>query len=305
MWTPDDLDIRIIRALASPHSFQWDVRISYARVAKGLKVDEETVRNRLKRMNDAQFLLGWQLVLNPVLLGREAAIIELRVGDTESKAEVIARLKMVEGVMLIDDFYGKELAVTTLYENAAALERQVRLCASLCGSPTPVSWKVSFPACILTPTTTDWRIIQTLRRSGRMRLSDVARALRLTTRTVKRRLTQLVEGNAFYLDPMLDIARVGGVRGRFWATSEVGRKRAVDKTILAELPRIIFTHTAPPESSLFVSHLANASEVQEKLNWMKHLDGVKEVRSTIEVEHIHVQEWLESEIERRLQARAA
>ena len=71
------------------------------------------------------------------------------------------------------------------------------------------------------------------------------------------------------------------------------------------MPRIIFTHTAPPESSLFVSHLANASEVQEKLNWMKHLDGVKEVRSTIEVEHIHVQEWLESEIERRLQARAA
>jgi DNA-binding Lrp family transcriptional regulator len=154
MWTPDDLDIRIIRALASPGSFQWDVRISYARVAAGLHVDEDTVRNRLRRMNDARFLLGWQLILNPVLLGREAAIVELRVGDSESKPEVISRLKMLEGVTLIADFAGKELAVTTLYENAATLERQVQLFASLCGCPTPVWWKLGFPPCELTPTRT-------------------------------------------------------------------------------------------------------------------------------------------------------
>ena len=80
MWTPDDLDIRIVRALSSPSSFQWDVRITYARVAAGLGVDEETVRNRLGRMTDVRFLRGWQLILNPSLVGREAAIVELRVG---------------------------------------------------------------------------------------------------------------------------------------------------------------------------------------------------------------------------------
>src|ERR1700704_609365 len=111
MWTPDDLDIRIIKALASPHSFQWDVRISFARVAAGLKIDEETVRNRLKHMNQVRFLKGWQLILNPWLLGREAAIVELRVDGSESKSEVISRLKLLEGVTLIDDLYGKELAV--------------------------------------------------------------------------------------------------------------------------------------------------------------------------------------------------
>jgi DNA-binding Lrp family transcriptional regulator len=140
LWTPDDLDIKIIRALASPHSFQWDVRISYARIAEQLKVDEETVRNRLKRMNDAQFLRGWQLILNPVLLGRSAAIVEMKVAESESKGEVISRLKLLEGVMLIDDFYGRELAVLTLYDNAAMLDRQVQLFASLCGgSPPPPS----------------------------------------------------------------------------------------------------------------------------------------------------------------------
>ena len=305
MWTPDDLDIRIVRALASPSSFQWDVRVSYAHVAEGLGVDEETVRNRLRRMNDVRFLRGWELVLNPGLLGREAALVELHVEDPESKPEVISRLRLLEGVTLIDDFYGNELAVLTLYENTATLGRQVRLFASLCGSPTPISWRLSFPPCELTPTETDWRIIQALRRTGRARLSDIAGTLRLSTRTVKRRLTHLVDGNAFYLDPILDVGKVGGVRCRFWVTSEASWKHAVDKAILSGLQRIISTHTAPLEYSLFVAHLSNVSEVQERLRWMKQLGGVREVRSTIEVEHIHVQEWIRGEIEKRLTARAS
>ena len=305
MWTPDDLDIRIIRALASPRSFQWDVRISYARVAAGLHVDEQTVRNRLRRMNEARFLRGWQLILNPALLGREAAIVELRVDDSESKPEVISQLKLLEGVTVIGDFYGKELAVTTLYENAATLERQIRLFASLCRCRTPVSWRLGFPPCELTPTRTDWRIMQALRRDGRARLSNVARSLRLSTRTVKRRMIQLVDGNAFYLDPILDVRKVGGIRCRFWVTSEASRKQAVDKAILSGLPRIISTHLAPREYSLFFAHLSNASEVREILKWMKKLGGVREVRLTIGVEIIHVQEWLEGEIEKRLSKRAS
>ena len=160
MWTPDDLDIRIIKAMASPHSFQWDVRISNANVAKGLAVDEETVRNRLRNMQDVGFLQGWQLILNPILLGRKAAIVELSVKDQEAKPEVISRLSLLEGVTLIDDFYGKELAVHLLYENEDAVNTQVQLISYLSGHSTPVWWKLGFPPCDLTPTKTEWRIIR-------------------------------------------------------------------------------------------------------------------------------------------------
>ncbi|HLF06883.1 MAG TPA: hypothetical protein VI893_06920 [Thermoplasmata archaeon] len=269
-------------------------------MAASLDIDEETVRSRLKHMNSVRFLRGWQLILNPALLGREAAIVELSVGDSESKPEVISRLRLLEGVTLIDDLYGRELAVSTMYESPSSLERQVRLFASLCGVPTPISWKLGFPHCTVTPTLTEWRIMQTLRKDGRGRLSDVARTLRLSTRTVKRRMVNLVDGNAFYLDPVLDLGNVGGVRCRFWVTSEASWKQAVDKTILSGLQRIIWTHTAPQEYSLFVAHLSNVSEVQERLRWMKQLAGVREVRAAIEVEHIHVQEWVRGEIEKRI-----
>jgi len=299
MWSPDNQDIRIIRALASPHSFQWDVRISFANVAKRLALDEETVRNRLRRMNEVGFLQGWQLVLNPSMLGRKAAMVELGVNAPESKPRAISRLRLLEGVTLIDDFYGNKLAVQVLYVNVGTLERQVQLIASLCDWRTPVWWKLGFPPCDLTPTRTDWRIIQALRQNARGRLSDVSRDLRISTRTVKRHLQHLVEGNAFYLDPVLDLGKVGGVRCRLWVVCEANKKEAVDQMILSGLPRIISTHTAPQEYSLIVVHCSNASEVQEISQWVGKLDGVKEVRSNIDVEHIHVQEWLDEEIGKR------
>ena len=300
MWSPDNQDIRIIRALASPHSFQWDVRISFANVAKRLALDEETVRNRLRRMNEVGFLQGWQLVLNPSMLGRKAAMVELGVNAPESKPRAISRLRLLESVTLIDDFYGNKLAVQVLYVNVGTLERQVQLIASLCDWRTPVWWKLGFPPCDLTPTRTDWRIIQALRQNARGRLSDVSRDLRISTRTVKRHLQHLVEGNAFYLDPVLDLGKVGGVRCRLWVVCEANKKEAVDQMILSGLPRIISTHTAPQEYSLIVVHCSNASEVQEISQWVGKLEGVKEVRSNIDVEHIHVHEWLDGEIEKRL-----
>jgi DNA-binding Lrp family transcriptional regulator len=231
--------------------------------------------------------------------------VELRVGESASKAEAISRLSLLEGVTLIEDFYGRDLAVHILYENEDRLKRQVQLVASICRCPTPVSWRLGFPQCELAPTRTDWRIIQELRGDARGRLSDVARRLRISTRTVKRRMEHLINGNAFYLDPLLNVGKVGGVRCRFWIVCEANKKKTVDAKILSQLSRIISTHTAPLEHSVFVVHCANASEVQDISQWLGKLEGVKEVRSNIDVEHIHVQRWLIGEIENRLSVRAS
>jgi len=226
--------------------------------------------------------------------------VELRVGESVSKTEAISRLKLLERVTLIDDFYDRELAVHLLYENENSMKKQVKLIASLCSCTDPVWWKLGFPPCTLTPTKTDWRIIKELRANARGSLSDVARRLKLSTRTVKRRMSHLADGNAFYLDPLLNVGKVGGVRCRFWIVCEASKKQAVDAKVLAGLDRIISTHTAPEEYSLFVVHCANASEVQEISQWLGKLDGVREVRSNIDVEHIHLPEWVDREIERRL-----
>lgn len=300
MWTPDELDIRIIRAMASPASYQWDVRISYSRLSNRLGVDAETIRARLRRMVEVGFLVGWQLVLNPSLLEREAAVIELRLGETPNKNAIITQLGLVEGVTLIEDFYGHELAVHLLFRGAETLDRQVDLIGRISGCGTPRVWILGIPACNLSPTPTDWKIMHGLRRQARVRLSDLAQDLSLATRTVKRRVDRLAAGNAFYLDPVLDLKNAGGIRGRFWIVSDPAEKRNVDSKILAEVASVISTHTAPKEYSLFVTHCSNAFQIQDIFERLPKIPGVREVRANLEIGHLHVQPWLLGEIERKI-----
>jgi DNA-binding Lrp family transcriptional regulator len=51
----DDLDVRIMKELGNPNSFQWNVRESYSNIAKRIDVDEETVRRRLKHRHYGGF----------------------------------------------------------------------------------------------------------------------------------------------------------------------------------------------------------------------------------------------------------
>ena len=69
--------------LTSPGSFRWDIRESYASIAAKIGVDEETVRRRVNRARQSGFLKGWQLLLNPHLIGLESAGAQLEVDDEE------------------------------------------------------------------------------------------------------------------------------------------------------------------------------------------------------------------------------
>lgn len=301
MWSPDDLDIQIIKALASPHSFQWDVRISNAHVAKGLDVDEETVRNRLRHMKESGFLQGWELAINPIILDREAAIVELQVDDPKTKLRAISELKLMENVTIIENFYGKELAVHIMFGKEDTLIRQVKLISLISGSLTPpVWWRESFPPCGMIPTKTDWLIIKALRENARGRLSDVAKYLNISNRTVKRHMQKLVEGNVFYLNPLLDPGKSGGLQCRFLIVSEASKKQMIDTAVRSMIPRIISIHTASPEYSLLNVHCENALMMQEIHQWLKNFDGIKEVHSNIEMEFIYVHDWIVDEIQQKL-----
>jgi len=64
LYRPDRLDAGILRELQNPAS-RWNVRKSFARIAKRLQVDEETVRRRVDRMEALGVVQGWTIIPNP------------------------------------------------------------------------------------------------------------------------------------------------------------------------------------------------------------------------------------------------
>jgi DNA-binding Lrp family transcriptional regulator len=90
----------------------WNVKKPYVEIARRLGVDEDTVRNRIKNLEDSGFLLGWRLVPNPILLARRYSYLLLEVKNQDFKEEIISRLKVKDGVISIISIYNNNLLVT-------------------------------------------------------------------------------------------------------------------------------------------------------------------------------------------------
>lgn len=297
----DDLDVRIMKELGSPNSLQWNVRESYSNIAKRIGVDEETVRRRLKRAEELGSLPGWRIMVNPRLIGCEAASMDLEVEDEEKKDRAIAEIRRVDGVIKILDFRGRGLQVTLYYQNADALGRKTELIGSICGSSETTVWELGFPHSGVRMMRTDWKIVQEMLGDARKSLEDVSESVGVSVRTVERRLTSMRDGRVVYLQGIPNFRVFAGLSCVFLVfCPDAKRKSLVDKLMLSRVRRIELANTGSDQYSTFVMIFDNLSEADDTTKWIRSLDGVDSVKMSIMKELIVVQDWLGDEISKRI-----
>ena len=238
----DALQTRIIQELANQHSLGFDEKRSYAKIAAKLGVDDESVRLRVKRATETGLIAGWDLVLNPALIGRRSISVLLDVDDAERKPEIIAQLKLFEGINLIFDYDGRSMRVALYCKDLGELSRMVELLSLMSGCKNPVHWDEYFPPCGLNLKKTDWQIVSSLRNNPKRSLGDIARDVGVSTRTVRRRLTNMIEGKAFNLLPLGDVKRSAGLTYQFFVRVESSKKRKVDEIVRKTLSSIVFVN---------------------------------------------------------------
>jgi DNA-binding Lrp family transcriptional regulator len=297
----DEIQIRIMNELASPRSFRWDIRESYASIAERLRVDEETVRRRVKRARESGFLKGWKLFLNPHLIGLESTGIQLDIDDEERKAAVISQVERMDGVVILIDFHSRALRIILYYENESDLERKTQQIKSICGNDQLLLWKGGFPASDQNMKRTDWEIVKAFRKDPRRSPSKVADEVGVSTRTIKRRLTAMTQNNSIFMLPALNYDKSLGVACDFLIICPDETKRSeVNKQMRAKLDRVVFSFTEAKGFSIFALMCLNLSESEEIHKWIKGMDGVSDVRADIMRGNILVDKWLDEEIEKQL-----
>lgn len=296
----DELDVQILADLGSPSAPQWNVRTSFADLARRLGVDEETVRLRVKRARERGYMPPWRIRVNPHLLGHRPAGIDLEVGSAIPKSRAVAQLRLVEGVVLIVDYRGSGLMVLLWYPTEEALDRSRRLVESICGAPSRAVWKGVLPEPGLQLRPVDWRILNVMKDDARMDLKEVAAALGVTLRTVQRRLRAMTEGRAIMLEGTPDVPKVGGVICDYLVhCPDPDAKRAADGLVPFTLQRIGATDTSPEDYSIIGVSCANPAQADEAHAKLKALYAVDQVRMGIVREFVPVTEWLAEQIRAR------
>lgn len=300
----DDLDVRIIKELASRNSFQWNVRETYSSIAERLGVDEETVRRRLKRAERFGSLPNWKMMVNPRLIGCSAANVQLEVKDEKRKAAIISEFSKIDGIVKILDFRGGKLLLTLYYQDADSLDRKLEEIGAISDCVEPIAWEPSFPEPQIRMKTTDWKIIGSMLEDARRSLRGVSESVGLPLRTVERRLNEMSENRAVYLQGTPNFSKFAGLSCVFVVfCPDKEKKLDVDHVILSKCKRIELANTSSEQYSTFVTLFDNLAESDDFIGWISDLDGVKSVSMGIMKELIVVQKWLQEEVTKRQLAR--
>lgn len=292
----DKLDSAIIRHLCyGTEAFRWDVRASYAQIAKVLDVDEDTVRGRVRQLEASGFVTGWTTSVHPGLLGRSAYNIEAAETDEADKKEAIRALALLDGVYMIFDHHRAGLFLGIFHEPGPPLERFTDLVASVCGAPAEV-WPASLPPVTVVPDVADWRLIQAMRHAPRRPLAELAAATGTSVRTVQRRLGRLMDGCAVFPVFRSDFDVMKGllpVHVRVVYADE-GPREPVASTLLAA-DNLIYSNIAGPMATMscMLESIASMESLRERL---EALPGAERVRVDIQRGRVLVSGWMDDAI---------
>jgi DNA-binding Lrp family transcriptional regulator len=300
MCRPGDLDNRIAKEIGNPQSLQWNVRESYASIARRIGVDEETVRKRIKRAEKAGSVVRWRVFVAPNLIGCVDVYADLEVGDSKEKADVVSQLKHVDGVINILDFEGRGLFI--LFDSAPGdpLARKLERIGGICGVEEFTTWNGVVPACDLKLSQTDWRIVWTIRNEPRKNLSQVAREAGVTVRTVNRRLSLLTEHRAIFLLGRPDFGRAPGVSANFLVhVTDPAAKASVADKIGSRFQTVVFGAPIAPRLLFYNIVFENLTQTNRAADWIRGLEGVQGARLAIMKELTLVTDWIDGQIRKR------
>jgi DNA-binding Lrp family transcriptional regulator len=307
----DRLDIRIVRELMQAHTL-WPARpgliSSYRYIARQLGVSPGTVRNRIREMLRTGFLQGTIVFANPSLLGLLSGSYAIEVPSDHPKAEVVDRLGRIERVVFFEDFRGPLLGIGLVYEDERTLERLLARIRRVSGAAHGMFSRVEQPpsaASLLSAP--EWELVVRLMQGPFRTYSQLARELRTSVRTLKRRLAKLVRAGAVLTFPRLDYrALSGGVTVGMLVDFAEPPARAAAEARTLHLVEDRMTYLGAWESFQFYRLiLPNVALATDLARDVERIPGVRSVRVELVNALVYRLDVLRPFAERRAAALAA
>ena len=209
----DKVDVRILRELTQAHSFfpaRPGLKGSFRDIAKKLGLKPGTARNRINAMRDSGVLTGVSVYANPSILGLESGAYALEVPRFRVKEDVVQHLKLVEGVTFIQNFHGPLIGISFVYEDDAALRKKLALIRSIVGAEAGLFSRVTYPPCTAKLGRRDWQFIARVTKGEVTTFAELAKELRTSVRTLRRRMARVFGGWAVFSVPTMDYRAIQG-----------------------------------------------------------------------------------------------
>jgi len=280
----DRLDIRILGQLyrgVSKIGFRPDVKGMYGSMAEKLEIDEDTVRKRVDRLHSMGVIRGWQLVVNPHVFGLDTYAVWMTVDSELKIEETMRKIRLVHGILTIAREMGNVVSMGMVCENESVFRKRVELISELTGGKQLASYAVAQPKSEVEPTSTDWQIINAITPDPLGSYTRVAEKLGLSSRTVQRRITRLINGKVIFFLPNVDFSHLEGAS---WVSllvsyAESGFKDRIERSIFTKFEDYVLQVAwSDAGYGYFEFIIPNIHLVEEIADWTRTQRGIGDVR---------------------------
>ena len=299
MWVGDKSYADLMRELWGSPAI-WNEKKKYVDVARRLGIDEETVRNRIKSLRESGFLLGWRLVPNPALFGYGTLFLFLDFEDQDSKEKAVPALCKMDGVVVVASIYGSSLLVTLFDDEEKSHAKSVMKIGIRAEAFTTPG--MNFPSTISPKiTATDWQIVKYLLKDAEKKLPEIAKEVKVSTKTVNRRLGEMMNSRAVFLMPVTNLKKAGGIAYQLIVSCNEEKRAEVNQFVSSRIENLVFRASASKSDLIFGFNGANVAEGSDLLKLVKSIPGVKSAKMNI-VEHVvYVYDWLEKQVDKLIE----
>jgi len=302
----DELEVKIFRALMSERTVSGSntqFRSTLRTIASRLGGDDTTVRNRYRRLQESGAMSGWKLMVNPTFFGCRIGNIMVDVDQESVKSDMIRKLKLVDSVVMLMNFYGKALGIMVIYNSDESYSRTVELISRITNAERMTKSRMALPRSETEHLReTDVAIIRALSNDARKPYVLIAKELGLSTKTVRKRVDRLRKENTIFTLPSLNIGRVRGLIpvSLSYAYSNKGAKGSVDRAILSHFEaNYLWGGFSDPNNGFVMLSAPTMADIQGFLEWAKSQTGIASARVDIPLEQFSFPEKLIERIEER------
>lgn len=307
----DAVDIRILRTIGlRPYGeLPQESRVfKPSFIAKKIGVEPKTIKARLKQMEKTGVICFYQIYPNFRHLNVNGAGYLFSIENEKQKLKAIKQIEMIDKIMEAHNFLGKELCVDLSYQNELELEKKLRLLSEFTGDFQPVPfYQRHMPFVNRSLSLLDWRILKILRYHAVQPLANVANQLKVSLKTIKRRMERMAKEGSFFIVPALDLSKAKGMLlFELLVYTNVDADNVTIQQILHATQNHYVYHYVPASQTLgnfdMILFAQSAAEIGELKQNVSKIRGVAKVDALILQGWFDFTKWIDAAIDEKIDA---
>jgi DNA-binding Lrp family transcriptional regulator len=284
----DKIDVKIMKELLKDFVMpprNVHVRRSFRSIAKSIKIDQHAIRNRIRKLQEQGIIKRWYIV-NPALFGLKTALLQFFLPPSSNKDEIMQRISSsFPNMGFLCNHLEPKLIVILYYKYTKDLDEDVDKLMKITKATYVNKMSKLFTDCGARPTESDWKIMRSLLQDPWKPYSAISKELKISTKTVKRRVEALAKDGAVYLLVDLNMRAVEGIipvdlivfyenKCNINSASKEKARLQIAEYLGDQL--FFLDLNFAPDMDHFALILSSISKSQEIQKWVNEKEGVKQ-----------------------------